>query len=114
MLAVPEIGVGDDKPRLRGGDGHAPPLFLEHVVEGRMPRIHARRADGPDLFIRKLRSGEAVPGFPEAPEFLVFIRADEVAGDLAVARDGDGCALGLHPVATEVPGELGAGTVSAM
>jgi hypothetical protein len=37
MLAVPEISIGDDKPRLRGGDSHAAPLFLEHIVEMRVP-----------------------------------------------------------------------------
>src|SRR6266849_5123023 len=43
---------------------------------------------------------------PDAPELLIFVRPDEVAGDLAVARHGDGLALGAHPVAAEIAGEL--------
>ena len=77
------------------------------VVEMRVPCVHAGRADRPDLFLRQLGGGEAAAAFPEALELLIFVRADEVAGDLAVARHGDGLALGAHPVAAEIAGKLG-------
>ena len=69
--------------------------------------VHAGRADGFDLFLRQLGGGEAAAAFPKALELLIFVRPDEVAGDLAVARHGDGLALGAHPVAAEIAGELG-------
>jgi len=39
MLAAPDIDIGDVEPRLRGGDRHTPPLFLEHVIVMRVPCI---------------------------------------------------------------------------
>lgn len=42
VLVVPQIGIGNDKARLRRGDRHAPALFrLKHGIEMRMPLIHA-------------------------------------------------------------------------
>jgi hypothetical protein len=40
-------------------------------------------------------------------ELLIFVRADEVAGDLAVAGDGDRFTLRAHSVAAEIAGEFG-------
>jgi hypothetical protein len=85
VLVVPEIGIGDDEARLRVGDRHEPPLLgVEQLVERSVPRIHARRADCFDFFLRQIGGGEAAAAFAEALELLIFVRADEVAGDLAV------------------------------
>jgi hypothetical protein len=65
------------------------------------------RTDRLDLLLRQLGGGEAAAAFQEALELLILVGADEVAGDLAVARDGDGLALGPHPVSAEIAGELG-------
>jgi hypothetical protein len=37
----------------------------------------------------KLGGGDAAAAFAEALELFIFVGADEVAGDLAVTRDGD-------------------------
>src|SRR6516162_2022644 len=108
MFVVPEIRIGDDEARLRIGYRHGPPLFgIEQLVEMRVARVHARRADGFNLFLRQLSAGKAAAGFAETPELLIFVRADEVAGDLAVAGNGNGLALRAHAVPAEVAGELG-------
>jgi len=44
-------------------------------------------------FSRAARRSQNSTAFPEAPELLIFVRADEVAGDLAVAGHSDGLAL---------------------
>ena len=59
-----------------------------------VPWIHAGGADCLYLLFGKLGSREAAPAFPKALELLIFLGADEVAGDPAVARYGDGLALG--------------------
>src|ERR1700680_4038776 len=108
MLSAPEIGMANDEPRFGVRDRDAAPLFrIGHGIEMRVPRVHAARADGFDLLLGQLGGGEAAAPFPEAPELLIFVRPDEVAGDLAVARHGDGLALSAHSIAAEIAGELG-------
>jgi hypothetical protein len=107
VFALPEIGIRDDEPWFRVRDRRAAPLFrIEHGIEMRVPRVHAGRTDGSDLFLRQLGGGEASAALLEALELLIFVRADEVAGDLPMARHGNGLALGAHPVAAEIAGEL--------
>jgi len=54
--------------------------------------VHAGRVDRLGLLSGSRRSQNST-AFPEAPELLIFVRADEVAGDLAVAGHSDGLAL---------------------
>jgi hypothetical protein len=54
---------------------------------------HARGADPFDPLLGQLGRGECAAAFAEALELLVFVRADEVAHDLAVAGDGHRFAL---------------------
>jgi hypothetical protein len=57
---------------------------------------HARGADPFDPLLGQLGRGECAAAFAEALELLVFVRADEVAHDLAVAGDGHRFALRTH------------------
>ncbi len=108
VFAVPEIGVADDETRLRSRDFHAAPLRLvEQGIEMRVPRIHAGRADRLHLRLGQTGCGKASAALLEALERRIFVRPDEVPGDLIVARNGHGCALRLHTIATEIAGELG-------
>jgi hypothetical protein len=70
---------------LDGNKIHGPPLFgVEQLVERSVPRIHVRGADRLDLLFGQLGGRKAAAAFAEALELLIFVRADEVAGDLAV------------------------------
>jgi integrase len=59
-------------------------------------RIHARAAYCFKLLLGQLRSGEAAAAFAKALELLIFIGTDEIAGDLAVARDGNRLTAGIR------------------
>ena len=73
----------------------------------RVARIHARGANCLKLILGKLGSGKAAAAVAKTLELLIFIRADEIAGDLAVARHGNRLTLRAHAVAAEVAGEFG-------
>jgi hypothetical protein len=109
VFAAPKIGVGDDKARLRGRDRrHAPKLFLiEQSVQVIVSRIHTRLGDRLDLFVRKFLGCEAVALVLEALESLVVIWPDKIAGDLAMARNGHGFSLSLHPITAKISSKLG-------
>lgn len=95
-------------PSLRARVRHLPPLFgIEQLVEMRVPRIHARGTNRFDVLLGQLGGGEAAAAFAKAFKLLVFVWVNEIAGDLAVARNGDGFTLSAHPIAAEVAGELG-------
>ena len=86
---MPEVCIGDDKAWLRVEDGMGLAIWIEQLVEVGVSRIHARGADPFDPLLGQGR-GECAAAFAEALELLVFVRADEVAHDLAVAGWGRG------------------------
>lgn len=107
VFVVPKIGIGNNEARLGRGYWHASPLFpVKERIEMGVPCIHARFSNRLHLLLGQIDGGKAPAAFPEAFEFLVFVRADEVPRDLAVARYRHGTTLGLHAVAAEVSGEL--------
>src|ERR1700740_1658431 len=78
-------------------DWHEPPLFgIDQLVEMGVGRIHARAAYCFKLLLGQLRSSEAAAAFAKALELLIFIGTDEIAGDLAVSRDGNRLTAGIR------------------
>lgn len=94
MFVVPQVGVRDDKARLRCGDRHSRRLLVQHRVEVGVPGIHARGADGVGCLLREFDRGEAATGRLKAPEFLVVLGGDVIPRGAAVAGHGDGFSLG--------------------
>ena len=52
-------------------------------------RIHARRCDAFGFFVGQLRRQEAPAHLLELVQLLVLVRRDEIAGERAVARNGN-------------------------
>ena len=107
VFTIPGLGIGNHKTRFRVRDRHLWRLFLiEQCVEMIVARIHIRRGDFSDFCFGQFSCREAAVTFPEAFERFVLVRANKVARDPAMARNGHGRSLSVHPVATEIAGEL--------
>lgn len=74
-----------------------------------MAAVHPAVGNGADFILGEIGGRKAVALGAEPGELFIFIGGYEIAGDGAMAGDGDRTLLREHPVVAEVTGELGGG-----
>lgn len=109
IFVMPEIGVIDHEARLGRRNGHALFRIVEQGVEVIVTRIHFRRLDRGNRCVVKIDGRKAATPRLKALKLLIFIGWNEIAGNVAMARNGHCGFLRKHTVSTKIAGEFRSG-----
>ena len=99
--------IVEDETGLRYWNRHWPLLLLvQQFIEMIVPGIHPGGSDGLNLSVAQVSRREAAALLLELQIGLVLLGRHKITSDLAVARNRDRLALGLHAIAAKVACEL--------